>query len=314
MRWDAGRLPRIARALERLVLGPLAALGWVLAHLPSGFGLWVGRRLGDLAYWVLPGRRAVARQNLTLAFGGDRTEGELARLCRQSFQHLGMTVVEICAFLFAPRPSFLSRVRVEGLEYLKSAMARGRGALLLSAHFGNWELLAPAHVLSGFPLSVVVRPQESPFLDRLVTRFRERSGVQLIAKRRALAAARDALRAQRMVAILLDQNAIRREGVFVPFFGQPASTSKSLALLALRTGAPVVPVFIHREPDGGHRVAIEPEIPPPGTGDRNKDVVAYTAAFTRCVEEVIRHSPAQWFWVHRRWRTRKTSPTQEETS
>jgi len=314
MRWDADRLPRIARALERLVLGALAALGWVLAHLPSGFGLWVGRRLGDLAYWTIPGRRAVARQNLTLAFGRERTEGELERLCRQSFQHLGMTMVEICAFLFARRPSFLSRVRVEGLEHLKSAMARGRGALLLSAHFGNWELLSPAHVLSGFPLSVVVRPQDSPFLERLVARFRERSGVQLIAKRRALAAARDALRAQRMVAILLDQNSIRREGIFVPFFGQPASTSKSLALLALRTGAPVVPVFIHREPGGGHRVAIEPEIPPPRTGDRDRDVVAYTAAFTRCVEEVVRHSPAQWFWVHRRWRTCPTSRTQGETS
>lgn len=314
MRWDVGSPPRISQVLARLVLVPLAVLGWVLTHLPSGFGLWIGRRLGDLGYWVFPQRRAVARQNLALAFGRDRTAEELDRLCRRSFQHLGMMLVEACTFLFAPRAFFRSQVRVEGFEHLKSAMAQGRGALLLTAHFGNWELLAVAHWLSGYPLSVVVRPLDSPFLDRLAARFRERSGAELIPKWRALPAVLDALRRQRMVAFLLDQNALRREGVFVQFFGRPASTSKSLALLALRTGAPVVPIFIHREPDGGHRAVIEPEIPPPRTGDRDKDIAAYTAAFTRCVEDTIRRRPEQWFWVHRRWRTRPISSTQEETS
>lgn len=312
MRWDVGSPPRIPRALERLVLVPLAALGWVLTHLPSGFGLWLGRRLGDLGYRVFPQRRAVARQNLALAFGRERTAEELDHLCRRSFQHLGMMLVEACVFLFAPPAFFRSQVRVEGLEHLKSAMAQGKGALLLSAHFGNWE--AAAHRLSGYPLSVVVRPLDSPLLDRLATRFRERSGAELIPKWRALPAVLDALRRQRMVAFLLDQNTTRREGVFVQFFGRPAATSKSLALLALRTGAPVVPIFIYRESDGGHRVTIEPEIPQPRTGDRDKDVAAYTAAFTRCVEDMIRRRPEQWFWVHRRWRTRPTGSTREETS
>lgn len=291
----------------RLAEGGLLILAGCLRLLPRPALLWLGRRLGDLLSWTLPRRRAVARQNLTLALGRERTGEELRSLCRRSFQHLGMTLVEVLTFLFRS-PAVLPQVSVEGMDHLERAVGRGRGVLLLAAHLGNWELLAAAHGLSGYPLSVVARPMDSALLDWLVTRFRERSGAEVIAKRRALPEVLDALRRQRMVAILLDQNATRREGVFVPFFDRPASTSKSLALLALRSEAPVVPVFIHREPDGGHRVIVEPEIPSPGTGDLENDVVAYTAAFTRCVERAVRRWPEQWFWMHDRWRTRPPVP------
>ncbi|MBI4608099.1 MAG: lysophospholipid acyltransferase family protein [Candidatus Rokubacteria bacterium] len=288
----------------RIAESALRVLARSLRLLPLPLLLWLGRRLGSLAYWTLAGRRALAGENLALAFGGERGSDELDRLCRGSFEHLGMTAVEVCASLFASPAAALSRVRVEGLHHLNAAMARGKGVLLLTAHLGNWELLAATHGLSGHPLSIVVRPLDSSLLDRLVTRARERSGAGVIRKHRALREVLDALRRQRMVGILLDQNATRREGVFVPFFGRPASTSKSLALLALRSGAPVLPVFIHREADGSHRVVIEPEVPPPRTGDHRHDIVAYTAAFTRCVEDAVRRWPEQWFWVHRRWRTR----------
>lgn len=299
---DAERPSPIDRAW--LLLGPLALLGVTLAYLPWRAGLWAGRRLGDLAYWVLPGRRSVARENLERAFAGERSTPELDRLCRESFRHLGMMLVEACAFFFRPPSVLLSRVDVEGVDHLKTAAAHGRGILLLTAHFGNWELLAAAHVYTGYPLSVVVRPLDLAVLDRVVTRFRERGGVELIPKPRALRGVREALLRGWMVGILLDQNASRREGVFVPFFGEPASTSKSLALLALRTGAPVVPVFIERQAAGRHRVTIEPAVPPPVTGDREQDVLAFTTTFSRIVESRIRRSPEQWFWMHRRWRTR----------
>src|SRR5439155_738751 len=120
--------------------------------------------------------------------------------------------------------------------------------------------------LVGLPLAVVVRPLDSPLLNRLAERLRARTGAELIAKRRALPAVVDALRRGRMIGILLDQNASRAEGVFVPFFGRPTSTSRSLALLALRTGRPIVPVFIHREPDGRHRVVLEAALGRPAAG------------------------------------------------
>jgi KDO2-lipid IV(A) lauroyltransferase len=313
MRRDADQRLRVRPALERLALWPLAAVGWVLAHLPLGLTLWLGQRLGDLAYWVIPGRRAVARQNLVLAFGGERPPRELAGLCRKSFQHLGMTLVESCILRFGAPTSLVSRVSAEGTEHLEAAMAQGKGVLFLSAHLGNWELLAAAHVLTGHRLSVVVRPMDSPILDQLVTRFREQYGVEVIVKSRAARGVLNALRRRWMVGILLDQHTSRREGVFVPFFGQPASTSKSLALLALWSGAPVVPVFIQREAAGHHRVTIEPVVPPPSTGDRRQDVAAFTATFARILESRIRERPEQWLWMHRRWKSRPGDELQRIT-
>jgi KDO2-lipid IV(A) lauroyltransferase len=291
--------------LAALALALFAPLGWLLAHLPAPAGLWVGRRLGDLAWLALPRRRAVTRENLARAFGAERPPAALRRLARRSFEHLGMNLVETCGLLFRPPSALLSRVDLAGGEHLEKAAGEGKGVLLLSAHLGNWELLAPAHALTAFELSVVVRPLDQPLLDRIVERFRRRSGVELIAKRRALREVLAALRRGRMVGVLLDQNAARAEGVFAPFFGIPASTSKGLAVISLRTGAPVVPVFIRRADGGRHRVEVEAPLPVPAGGD----VVAYTAAFNRAIEAAVRRAPEQWFWMHERWRTRPRAET-----
>lgn len=293
-RGQAGRT-----ALRWLALAVLTPLGLTLAWLPARLGLWMGARLGDLAWAALPRRRAVALENLARAFP-ERAGPELARIGRDSFRHLGMNFVESCVFFFRPPARLLSRVSVEGLANLEAADALGRGMLLLTAHYGNWELLAASHALSRFPLSVVMRPLDSPAFDPILERFRLRSGVELITKRRALPDIVDALRRRRMVGILLDQNASRREGVFVPFFGVPASTSKGMALIALRTGAPVLPVFIRRRPDGRHVVHAGAQVPVPSDGD----VVAFTRAFNEAIEAAIRRAPEQWFWLHRRWKTR----------
>jgi KDO2-lipid IV(A) lauroyltransferase len=286
-------------ALGWIALAIVTPLGLALAWLPARVGLWVGARLGDLAWAALPRRRAVALENLTRAFP-ERPAPELARVGRDSFRHLGMNFVESCVFYFRPPARLLSRVSIEGLSHFEAADALGRGMLLLTAHYGNWELLAASHALARFPLSVVMRPLDSPAFEPILERFRLRSGVELITKRRALTDIVDALRRRRMVGILLDQNASRREGVFVPFFGVPASTSKGMALIALRTGAPVLPVFIRRRPDGRHVVHAGAPVPVPSDGD----VVAFTRAFNEAIEAAIRAAPEQWFWLHRRWKTR----------
>jgi Kdo2-lipid IVA lauroyltransferase/acyltransferase len=282
-----------------LALAAVLPLGWALAHMPARAGLWIGRRLGDLGWWTLRSRRTVAIGNLTRAFGGELGRADIGRLARRSFHHVGMNIAEVCVLLFRSRATLLRRMELVGHEHLEKAAAEGKGILLLSAHLGNWELLALAHVLSAFELSIVVRPLDEPLLQRLAERFRRRSGVELIGKRRALRDILDALRRGRMVGILLDQNSSRSEGVFVPFFGVPASTSKGLAIISLRSGAPVVPVFIRRVDGGHHRVEVEPPLPVPADGD----VRAYTAAFTRTIEAAIRRTPEQWFWMHERWRT-----------
>lgn len=280
-------------------------LGWLVAHLPVPLGLAVGRRLGDLAWVVLLRRRAVALENLARALGRERPPAELHRLGRRSFEHLGMNIAEGCVFFFRPTSLLLSRVEVHGLANLQAAAAEEKGVLALTAHYGNWELLAASHVLIDIPVSVVVRPLDDPLMDRLVERFRQRSGVELIDKRRGLRDILDALRHGRMVGILLDQNASRAEGVFAPFFGAPASTSKALAVISLRTRAPVVPIFIRRGEGGRHRVEIEPAIPVPSDGD----VAGYTEAFNCAIEAAVRRAPEQWFWLHKRWKTQPLRQT-----
>ena len=294
---------RPASILAAIGLALFLPLGWLLAHVPARAGLWIGRRLGDLIWLVLPRRQAMTLANLARAFGRERSLSELRRLGRHSFEHLGMNVVEACVFFFRAPTVLLSRVELCGMEHVHAAATLGKGILLLTAHYGNWELLAASHTLTIFPLSVVVRPMDDPLMDRVVERFRLRSAVELIAKRQALPEIRDALRRGRMVGILLDQNASRAEGVFAPFFGIPASTSKALAVISLRTGAPVVPVFIRRVEGGRHRVEVQPVIPSPAAGD----VADYTAAFNRSIEAAVRRAPEQWFWMHNRWKTRPRS-------
>jgi len=278
-------------------------VGALIGRLPIGMAQALGAGLGRIAYWILPGRRRVALDNLTLVFGDTLSPEARATLARQSFEHLGMTAMECCRLFFGPAERLFARVRGQGLEYIGQAMARGRGIFFLTGHFGNWELLAATHGLAGFGLSVVVRPLDNPYLDTLIARARERSGLRAISKREAVQGVREALGRGECIGILLDQDA-GRDGEFVPFLGRPASTSRALAVLALKTRAPVLPAFIHRLPDGGHELVLDPEIPLAITGDLDHDIHVNTARFTAAIERHVRAHPEQWFWVHRRWKSR----------
>ena len=251
----------------------------------------------------MPGRRRVALDNLTLVYGNALAPTDRARLARQCFEHLGMTTLECCRLFFGPTERLFGRIRSQGTEYIGQALARGRGIFFLTGHFGNWELLAATHGHAGFGLSVVVRPLDNPYLDALIARARARSGLRAISKRDAVQGVRAALARGECIGILLDQDA-GRDGVFVPFLGHLASTSRALAILAIKTRAPVVPAFIHRLPDGGHQLVLDPEIPLAITGDLDHDIEVNTARFTEAIERHVRAHPEQWFWVHRRWKSR----------
>jgi Kdo2-lipid IVA lauroyltransferase/acyltransferase len=278
-------------------------VGRAIGRLPPRVGQALGVGLGRGAYWLLSGRRHVALDNLRLVFGDTLSPAARATLARRSFEHLGITAVECCRLFFGPAERLLRRVRGRGTEHLGEALAQGRGIFFLTGHFGNWELLAATHGLAGFGLSVVVRPLDNPYLDALIARARERSGLRAISKRDAVQGVRAALARGECIGILLDQDA-GRAGVFVPFLGHAASTSRALAVLALKTRAPVVPVFIHRLPDGDHELVLDPEIPLVITGDLDHDIVVNTARFTAAIERHVRAHPEQWFWVHRRWKSR----------
>ena len=277
-------------------------LASAVAALPLSAAAWLGRRLGDTAYALLGRRRRLALANLAQAFPA-ASPSERRRIARQSFQHLGVLFVEGCFVLRRPLEEATRQIRIDGLEHLRSVFERHGRALILTAHLGNWELLTLAPVLTGYQLTVVARALDSPALNAWADRLRRAAGVEVVDKRAALRPVLDALRRGRLVGVLLDQNASRREGVFVPFFGRLASTSRSMAVLALRTRTPVVPAFTRRLAPGRHEISIQQELPLPAGVD-DEAVRALTAGCTAAIESAVRATPEQWLWAHDRWRTR----------
>lgn len=300
-----GADPGAATTLD-VGLARLAVAG--VARLPAPLALAAGRRLGDLAALALRRRQGLALANLALAFP-DLAPGARRTLARRAWQHLGMTIVELARLLGRPLEATLAELSVEGLEHLRPVMSRHGRALMLSAHLGNWEYLAAVPRLVGYPGAIVVRQLDSPALDGLAQSARRKTGIALIEKRGGLRPVLQSLRRGCLVGILLDQNATRREGVFVPFFGRIASTSRGLALLALRTDTPIVPIFIRREGVGRHHVTIEPPLERPAAGDLEDAVLELTARCTAAIEAAIRRAPEQWLWSHDRWRTRPPAAT-----
>ncbi len=261
-----------------------------------------GRALGRLLYRLDSRHRSVALANLACAFP-ERPHSWRRRVARACFEQAGRTVTEL---MWGPRlrqePEPERIVDIAGLELLQRALQQGRGALLASAHYGNWEITGLALALRGFPLVSVARPLDDPDLDRLLVALRCATGGRVLPKARALRGILRALREGSVVAILADQNTLRHEAVFVPFFGRPAATTPVLAHVHLRTGAPVLPAFpVPR--DGGYTLVIEPPLRAP-EGDRRARIVGLTAALTRRIEERVRERPEAWSWMHDRWRER----------
>ena len=289
----ATRDPRNA-ALARAIGGFSRALG----TLPMPAALAVGRGLGTAAHALLATPRRLAVAHMGLAF----PELDLAtrrRLVRATFRHAGQAFAELSLFeTILRRPDY---VRLEGVEALDTALARGRGAIAVTGHVGNWELLAAWAAAIGYPITVVVRRVNDLRFHSLIVRFRAAAGVEVLVRDdpRFVAAVGDALRRNRVVAMLIDQDT-RGAGVFVPFFGRPAHTPPGAALLALRARVPVVTAFIERRPEGGHLVRVAPvpaELPRGREGVRE-----LTARLTAAIEAQIRRSPAEWVWWHERWR------------
>ncbi len=278
----------------------------LLERLPAGSASRLGARLARAYIAAAPVRRRILRGNVAAAFP-DLPPGDAAVLARESVARFGAAFIE---FLESPRWSRAeveSRVSVTGAEHLDAARARGRGVFLLSAHFGSWELGAIRAGMLGEPIASVVRPLDNALLEGELARRRTRFGNRLIRKKDA---AREILRELRhggTVAILIDQNVLPDEGIFVPFFGRLAATSPSLALLQLKTDAAVVPVFTWPLGEGRYRLEFEKPILAADfdpAGSRDERVRLATDRYMAVTEAAVRRDPAAWLWMHNRWRTR----------
>jgi KDO2-lipid IV(A) lauroyltransferase len=292
------------RLLQAILYGVLVGLLWVIARLPIAITYWFGARCGDLASLLLASRRRVTLDNLALAFGEEKSPTERQEIARATFRNLGKHLVDFSRLRFLTPEAFPRFCTVEGLDQAFPLLQRGRGLLVISAHFGSWELAPAVTLYLGVPMWVIVRPLDHPVLDRVVEDLRQRCGYQIIPKRQAMTRSLQALRRGETVGMLMDQNSLQRESVAVEFFGIKTYTSKGPALLALRAECPVIGAFLVREGRGRHRLILTPEIPLQHTGNLPADLEANTQAFNRVLETYIRCYPDHWFWLHRRWKHR----------
>lgn len=281
----------------------LKIITFILGRLPRGFAMSAGRITGRFIYRADRRHRNTVMDNLGRAYQGQMSPARMEAVARGVFENLGMTFFEFMRIPWLGRVDIEQTVGCVGRERLDAALGKGRGVILYTAHFGNWELMAAWYGLTGYPLDIVVRDLDSPLMNGFVAWARSRSGNRTVSKNRSMRKLLKCLASNGIAGILLDQNVADVEGVFVDFFGIPACTNKGPAILAAMSGAVVLPTFIVRK-DGRHSVEIGPEIPLVDTGDRVADAVANTAAFTKPIEDMIRAHPEQWFWVHRRWKTR----------
>lgn len=268
---------------------------------------WLARKLGALWYILDRRHRTIAIHNIRLALG--YSDPRARALARENFAHLAQVFLEATTMPRINQQNYRQFVMPIGSELIQQSLKLGRGVLLLGGHFGNWEWMAhcaPFFVSSR--LYVVVRPLDSIRLNHFVYQLRAKSGNGIISKKNALRPILRALRENAMVGMLLDQNAHRRKGIRAPFFGGYVPTSGGLALVAIKTGAPVHPVFSWRDPSGKYHILIRPALSLPGEGTVDERIWHATALFNRCLEEQIRYDPSQWYWVHRRFKNYTTQP------
>jgi len=276
----------------------------LLGLLPRPAARFVAARLTSVAYALRPNLRRTAMFNLQLAFP-EMTDGDRRGIVRGMVRQLGWLAAEFSQFPKLTRENIERVVTVEGAENFDAAQRRGKGVLFLTGHMSAWELSSFAHALFGHPLHFLVRPLANRQVDELVNRYRCLSGNQPIEKNRSARTILKVLGAGGTVGILADHNTIIEEGVFVNFFGIPASTTAGLAKIALRTDAAIVPVFLRWDhTKRKYILRFDSAVQLRRTADEDIDVRENTAQFTGVIESYVRKYPDQWLWAHKRWKTR----------
>lgn len=278
-----------------------------LSIMPRSVSLAICRSLSLGAFHVLSGPRQIGMRNLELAFP-DMPLAERQRTIRGTFENLGRVVAEMSQLHKATPAKFEKIVDFEMDEESRAVYAQnrsGRGVLIITGHFGNWEMMAAAFALLHKPQAFLARPLDNPLIDEMTAAIRTRYGNRQIDKTNSATTAIKILRGGALLGILADVNAHPKEGVFVPFFGVEACTPSGAAVIALRSNALMFPTFcIWDKAAGIYRIIHGKALEPVRTGDRKRDVIETTSVYTAEIERIIRMYPDQWMWIHKRWKTR----------
>jgi Kdo2-lipid IVA lauroyltransferase/acyltransferase len=266
------------------------------------------RNLFLFAGYYLGVRKKIAHDQMCMVFP-DKSESEIRQLLKDTYRNLGITISEI---YFASQTKLAQECKMDHLEYLKDVLAQGKGVIISTGHFGNWEL--SMHVLAeqGIVMSAVTKRQRNPYFDEYTYKWRKQSGLDIIYKEEAGRNMIKALKENKAVVLLIDQDA-GKDGIVMNFLGHPASTFKGAAKIAMHVNIPVVSAFLIRHADGSHTAHFDPPIYPSAYTNTEEGVEQMTKDISQKLEDQIILHPHLWFWLHRRWKgagkvQRKLSP------
>ena len=265
----------------------------------------LGRILGVLSYRLATKRKRIARINLDLAFGDSKSDQVKKQIIRNSFTQTSVSTLQTLWVIKCPeRVHQLIEGEPAGLDILKQCLERRKGIFLLTAHYGNWEIMGIDHGYRGIcKLNSIIRRLDNPYLDKLVMQFRTVSGNGIFCRDESPLRIVRAIKKNETVAVMMDQNTAKG-GIFVDFFGTKAATARSVALLSHRTGAAILPLFSYPTDKGTYRIEYGPELTLKKSEDKERDVIEWTQACETFIENIIRITPEPWMWAHRRWKTR----------
>ena len=289
------------RTLEYASVRIVAA---IVSVLPMRLVRRLGAGLGRLAYALDAGHRRIALENLAAAFPS-RPQAEHRAMARAMFAHFGALLFELLKFSTYAQDQMRAAVDVDGIEHARLAYSQNKGVLFFTGHFGYWEIHALAQPLISHPISVLARPLDNAYLHEMLEKIRTSTGNSVIYRQGAVRKVLRELAENHGVALLIDQHLHTPDAVYVDGFRRPAATTSALAALALRTGAPVVPVFALPLRGGRYRLVYEHPVDPP-LADTPDAVREFTQRCTDVLEMYVRRHPELWLWMHRRWRERET--------
>ncbi|MFZ5907602.1 MAG: lysophospholipid acyltransferase family protein [Nitrospirota bacterium] len=293
----------IRKAVWLLQACCILLVSFPLALMPLSAAQKTGQKLGLLLFSIWRSRREIAVRNLedTIARGSLTVSSSSEEIIRDHFRNLGRSFAEVLKIYFGFGERLIRSVAIEGIEHFQKARAKGKGVLFITGHCGNWELLAITASMRVTPIAPVARRINNPYINSLVEKVRRRYGNRVIYKQGALRRVMQEVKKNGSVGILMDQAVIPEEGYIIDFLGRGAWTTKMPALIARKTGAAVIPAFIHRT-DKGHVIRIYPAVELSANSDKDQALIEDTRQFSSFIETYIREHPAEWLWIHRRWK------------
>ena len=277
----------------------------IVKMIPANYLYAFAKKIAALAYFFAKKQRKIALDSLGIAFGKEKSSQEIQSIAKDCFTYIAKSAVELMFFFDKPQ-ALIKRVQIQGRENLDQALACGRGVILVSAHFGNFPLLLGRLAVDGYRVGGIMKPMHDSRMEKIFLKKREKFGVRTIysqPRKECVNNSISALRNNELIFIPIDQN-FGTGGIFVDFFGQKAATATGPVILAQRTKAALIPCFILRQADDHHKIIFEAELKLEEGKDSQETILINIQKLTGIIESYIRKYPAEWGWIHRRWKSK----------